>query len=407
MLCKLIAHFIFHAIATNIYSAVAENIWCNSPYACSNKTMNASDVNENLLAAAYKSNYGRKSQLIGYEIQVVGSNAAQYASLIQGNVGVDCYGYKSCADVKLLLLTDYTLYCGGIGACTNSHISVPNALQFLSCQSEMSCANTIINNTYNIFAGGAYCLYNSIIDASLLNDDGNNFFTIIFKGYMSGYNATIINNGNRQKGSIHCYGNGCFGVKLICSDNSNYNISECNNFVLRNCDGFDIPCPNFIYNNSSTDSIILYNTNNKSSDTFEANYDKYVNYYSSIDILNIIDTISGDCGQHNSYQFDEYYANDYTTTSIESDFGSICCRGYVSCYKLEQFSISILKNNNYNNSNILCSGRSSCRYANTIEILNSSNYNNIFCVAPYSCSEATISIDIQQSAKSAQFNENT
>ena len=339
-----------------IQSCNCAQIYCKSPYECSNKTINGTE-NDEILLFGFKSNYGMGSSVNGGEVSVYGSNTAQYASSINAHLYLHCYGYKSCANVASLRSNDENLECLALGSCMTANIIFSD---FVPCFAEMSCAFAIINTTNSIRANGAFSLYSSIIDVT-----ESPAATIFFSGYYSGYNTTIYNRNSNVNDAtdIYCRGNGCYGTKLVCNCQ---NEMDCNNFNVYNCDSNYVACPNFVcdpYLNSSFVSIVT-------------------------NILDIGDELNNNCDDSaNFFSYDNWHQTDgeiIGITSENSNDNDVCCRGYVSCYQA-----SMIVNRGYNN--IVCNARSACRYASMIQITTTGTLNgNIFCIGTYSCENSTI-----------------
>ena len=321
--------------------------YCDSHLECSNETLTCIGGNGKIEGHGYKSSYGQDSQLLATTIRLYGSNSGEYASSIDGS-DTWCSAFKSCANVESLISDTDDLWCDGAASCIGSHMMVPNQTGALNCYGDISCAFSFINDTYIVDARGIYSLYSAVIDSP-----GD----VFLYGKYSGYNATIYSNKNKTS-SVHCFGNGCFGLKLICNSDT-----DCNNFNISGCDDVSVTCPELVYKHNNG-GILINTLPQVYQNEIENGFD-------------MIDRINDDCDE-NYGSLDDYLQG--ANSMIVNNHTSICCRGSYACL-WSQLIINTC--NSSITSNIGCTGTFSCQESTII-----GNYPtslNIFCLAWGSC----------------------
>ena len=139
------------------------------------------------------------------------------------------------------------LSCGGVSSCSHSNINIGQSGYYVTSS---SAAGTFSLGAYTTFG-----LYSSIIDSRLIESKFN------FYGYYSGYNTTIYcGKYYATKCTINCWGNGCFGLIIMCE---NYCTVRCYDNAKSNEDN----CPSIYTNkfNLETRTVSLnknYSTKN-------------------------------------------------------------------------------------------------------------------------------------------------
>ena len=342
-----------------------DNHWyCLTGYSCTNETI-VQGSGDNFYAYGYKSVAGVKTSIASQEARLYGAYAAQHAQLVNMTYKGECFGYKSCDNVKELIIDDATLQCDGSASCTNigsiNVVSGDSYTRNASCYGDFSCANSVFKDTQETWGYGAYSLYNTYFDFSESTRD----VSIWYVGSYSGVNSTIICNNGGINCQINCYSNACGGVKLWC----NPQIGNCSEFTIRcwSCDEEKLPSSYSYYMNSGT--MVPFDIKNNSNSK-----DKYgiLQYFGSSENRN------EKCDGQSSYVYDDYNMS-LNENERENQYNDsvICLRGY---YTGRSNAISTLGDE----SDIVCSGHESC-YGTSMSV---NGYgSNIFCLGNNACSD--------------------
>lgn len=208
---------------------VAVSYYCEYVNQCSNTTLSVQNdyITCQTIKSCYNSNLTASEQIACYGPLSCGKSQVKSQEY---NYEVDCWGSGSCESASIKSYT--TLDCTGLKACANGNLSFTDSSQkgLVRCNGMQSCANSSIvssssqnDETFNsrtiymVFLG-AFSGYNSSI-ISNGNDIG-----VYFYGYYSGYGSTIVCSPN-DVCDIYCYGNGCVNIKNLCESQNNCGIS--------------------------------------------------------------------------------------------------------------------------------------------------------------------------------------
>ena len=348
---------------------------CNTAYSCANETIIQSIANHNNITGyGYKSNYGQASSVVTGAFTFGGAYSAQYMkSAVAGGNEIICGGFKSCDYVQFLNNTEGNiLFCEGSTSCAN--IRDVKAVD-VACTDDYSCANSYFSDAYVVDAWSAYSLYNAYFNISERTQNT----TFYFGGYYAGLNTTVVcrNDGanNGINCDINCYGNGCFGLKLICAT------ASCAEFNVV-CDDCEV-YPSFLFSNMTfiTDN---YNGNNK--------YNNDLHLMNQLNIMEIGEELNNECDNNLDSTQDDYYIGvHYFGITDSSDSSVICCRGFASCIYA---SFALPTSDPGAVYNIICSGWYTC-YQTDISTLTGNS--NMWCITTRSCYDSDISSTIGSS----------
>lgn len=285
-----------------------------------------------------------------------------------------CRATNGCSDITNITLINTlgAVDCAGVKSCTNSQFRYTNP-DHLSCFGDSSCQNVILNNAKDI---GFYGEYSAI--GAVINPNGTiveeNELIVGFWGYFSGYNATV-HCWSGQTCEIECFGNGCFGVNVICAGGSICNFN-CDNGIL--CPNKDSPNATFI---APKYDIIEQTT-------------QYEQLCETDPIDSMVDTRCMDFLECTNREMDIDLIGD-------GIFDSICCVADSSCENMDLLSVNsdydiicsahescmgsiIQGSGKYSNSSVYCHGSDSC-FGSTI-----SDISKIYCGAHWGCHLATL-----------------
>ena len=187
----------------------------------------------------------------------------------------------------------------------------------MTCEGTKSCFNSNINEINNLWGYGAFSLSNSTVSV-------NAAANIYMLGYLAANGASFECPASSQC-IAHCKVSGCFGATF----SGNWSIVESEDETAK----YQLVEPGAISNDQ-------------------------------------------ECTQ----TFDRYHSLSNGSTFVGDGGGSICCRGFYSCYMAT--SISTATNSPHS---IVCSGRSSCFQVGLIR-----TYSDIVCSGYYACQLATI-----------------
>ena len=442
----------------NISSLSNGNLNCYGYYSCAYATKIENTMSNTAVIRCYGSHSCFGSKLIDNKgtIQCFGRKSCSYIDLINsnGNGGLFCSGEKSCQKSTIIMNSTNGLWCEGYQSCSHANITVLSSQTNILMRGNFAAYNAtirIIGNSNSIFFDGSdsgyqttvfwkqgntgtiYCrtanacsnltlvcsipgecdfdtivacwgvdkseVCPDVVDegVNVINYDDVNSESIYDIGFES-YNDSIMMYNNNENSTFGCDGlQSCLstsillsisgtsgGINYINKTNDSYSII---NIPLR-CTGF-LSCfvTEVIMNNSN---ININNNNN--------NNDKY------------------------NYNYNEYYNDSYTDYNIR-------CDGYQSCVDIPNYIINYNKNgnmyfsgstavsrtedtmikienahnnNNNTNSDIFCSGESSCNYT----ILNYGK--TLYCHGYKSCGYSMIN-NLQTvwitGAQTAQFSD--
>ena len=352
-----ICGFVFDLSYSTTYS-------CNTAYSCANETIIQSIANDDDIEGyGYKSNYGPVSSVITRSFEFGGAYSAQYMqSAVAAGSSVTCGGFKSCDQIQFLNNTEgYSLWCQGSASCANIKDMKG---YYVACTDDYSCANSYFSDVSIVAGWSAYSLYNAYFNMTERSQDT----TFYFNGYYAGLNATVVcRNDGATSGincNIRCYGNGCFGVKLICATTTSTTL----------CDEFDIDCndcevyPSFLFSNMTfiTDN---YNKNDK--------YNNHLHLINQLNIMQIGEELNNECDSNLNYTQDDYNIGVHAfSITNSSDSSVLCCRGFASCIHA---SITLPTSDPSAVYNVVCSGWYACDSSDIFTLTHNSGMW-VFCV---------------------------
>lgn len=257
------------------------------------------------------------------EIQCKGSYSCYNTSRIERtddgtNDGILCNGLFGCANVNDITNNNGTIGCRGELSCSRSIIT--SMLDETLCQAYRSCQHATIYTTDGVDFRGYLSGYNATVHSLADN------VSIIFTGRDSGYGATVLC-GLSHTCTITCHSNGCNNVKEIgCYDD------DIGCTIILNCDYSERNdlCPNgYELASSIMELPSLFNLTMTTYDNSETLCTSGKGYTSKkcIDYQECANTTLSNnkpicCG---AYQACRY------TTNITTTVGNIRCDGAKAC----------------------------------------------------------------------------
>ena len=348
------------SVTVNVESAAYA---CNNAFGCVNLTIVHPSATDSFYSNGYKSNTGVLAEVTAYLQEINGAYGAHKANKIKSTYYGDCNSFMACAKVNNFT-TGFT-HCAGAAGCPYANIVVNDDDWALFCSGDMSCAYANITGTYTMHAYGPYSLYNAVIDTTNFNNPSTTSVEIEIGGFYAGYNCSIYNNGDVFEFRIECYGNGCNGLNLHCSD---YN---CNDFYVLCSSGQNTICPNYVLPNGT----IIY----------DADYDDSMSFFTNI--IQVGDEIdSNDC-KDSSYVYDTFQEFIYGSIDAQDSGDSICCRGVAACEQVSPFIVGNGDESVDDNVNVVCSARNGCDVVEQMDIL--SGNASVWCMGMRSCTRGT------------------
>eukprot|EP01084_Bolivina_argentea_P256609 432090_1 len=330
----------------------------------------------------YKSLYGRNTSINitsneGHHTYCLGAFSCNDISFINTLSFISCWGSNSCSNINESQYLDLAgsksfgyqwITCLGSNSCKYSNLrSYYQANKNLvQCYGDRSCNYVHIKDISYIDVNGAYGLYGAIINTSgLINN-----VSITLSSYYAGFGAHII-----CYPQIYCNINcmvdtGCYMLYIECLGISNCIINTTSNYTMNpitNSNNFNMTTPSndIMYNSEILTISNDYKCNNQGTQNIFDNKDER---YNGPDIVINID-----------------------------NHGPICCRGYQSCFNIDniQFNTSSQDTTNI----VICSGDTSCRESNINNIngdvfceglkscllSNITTNNNVYCFGMVSC----------------------
>ena len=223
-----------------------------------------------------------------------------------------CYGLFSCASCPYVDFGDTVLHCYGEKSCFDSSI-ISSSDQAIYCDGGESCGSSTISAT-------DYVYFDGFLSANKAMLDGGGYPYYYFRGAFAGYNATVTCNSG-DICYIYCYGNGCFNLNLV-SNGGEFRI-DCTYAVID-------------YNNI-TDNVCLYNNDTGiDSDTYIYTTYNHYNIPSLVDVeMSTLDNSFEPCvstatNATHCIDYQECMIMNTSYTTISNN-GPVCCSGSESC----------------------------------------------------------------------------
>ena len=280
-----------------------------------------------------------------------------------------CAGFYSCISGKFISTNAFD--CDGSMSCYAATTIEGIYYNSAYCMDEYSCAfvsdycDVSFPNsaqTGEIFCHSKFGMYNSSVNSS-----GAKIVNAYYFGYYCGFRSRLI---CREDSicNINCFGNGCYGLDLVCS-------GDCN--VI--CDIINsTSCPNLhaIIINNSESAIGIYNDTLLSliDDVYKGHNITWLISKRENNIRSIIPDSYIDI-YHQLYNVKhELVRNNYSIHAGLTGCFKACVNTSDCVDEWIEFEVNTNKsNNNNNNSNLCCLGYESCRN-NRIHI----TYNNVY-----------------------------
>ena len=246
-----------------------------------------------------------------------------------------CRGSLSCSAAKKLSSGDI-IHCRGARACAAiPDIGYTGGVGIMQCFAAESCSDSALSMKFLDCLGSSSCSRSTITTQSLI------------RGYAEYalFNSTVFMNG----GNVELFGSMAgYGATLECAVSSSCNL-ECKG---SGCIGVTF-LGNWIRNNSS---------DNNAQHELKGN-----------------GVIRNDQSCTQSFDVGREYSNQMAI--VDQGGGSVCCRGYWSCYNVGSISMTT-----DSSQSLVCSGGGSCDEVDNIQAYSA----NIICSGTHSCHSATM-----------------
>ena len=368
------------------------DIYCDEFEECSGKD-NYNNGNGKIHLRGYKSGWNSSTSVTvtgsSGHVEIEGDSAAREIYDIHVGASGNIWISGSLGAYIGSISKSDIIWSLGTGAISYANVTTTSEIH---CEGTMSCSGSIIKadaSGLTINGDGSMSLSNGIIYSKGYDIELN------LRGAFAGFGAEInCESGNTCK--INCFGNGCYGLLLICNDinnNCNFDINGCN-------DDNDKPCP--------------INTTN--GEEYIPDGEIECNAF-QIDLIEFLYEQDELCDE--LFSFDEYTGEGVNNSIIRTSNGNVCCRSLDSCKKSSDHhdgNYSAIRmgtpdDTNYFDigGNLLCNGETSCQereidtrkkeYGNTFCnglgsceycIINSNNNGDIHCSGKSSCHDADI-----------------
>ena len=329
-----IFYLIITLISINLYSAYGSSeINCYNYQDCKGQIENCTDT-------SYGYCYGFESCLSADFVGDVELYAHGALSLIEGTVKsislqLECSGFASCSFTSKSIMDRYLEFYGSFSGAWSNEMGVlapADVSPFISCYGSHSCSNSIIksessydssdnsnNRSFVIKAYGIFSLYNTSIFSN-----GNNI-GIYLGGYYAGYGSIINCTSEYDTCTIHCYGNGCVNMSLICPKSTSFSTDSC---TISSDDSRTY---------TDIENDVMFSMIQSVIKSYDANYSLtpnggiyYVDTDDDDDIYSLMERDYVDCNviAKDYSQYDSY------SITFSSTVNYICCLGYSACANL-------------------------------------------------------------------------
>ena len=388
---------------------------CSAAYECTGGWIDSSDIE----CDGYYSCSDSEQVLSSTRTRCSGGSSCSNSQFVFTLEYLDCRGGASCTNINRISSYE-EIYCIAFHSCANSVLHAPNSSVY--CDGEYGCdSSVIIYGIEEVIARSAFGLTNAIINYKNKTGIGSQYtsiqnITVKLYGYLAGYNTTIYcNQGDRCE--IECFGNGCVGTVLICSNEAvlcqvdclNSTSSDCATIINVNTSSWDIMANETVLLSLSDievdyDLLLLYpNIQNYDLNLTNSNG----NGIGSVEFYERMNDRCRNVNRSNTKSCQD--SNDCAHTSIDRSNKNgenlLCCTGEDGCQESRIYLNSI---NNYNHQTV-CIGYESCEYtqwiyldsdelsSNDIDSINSSigvkKKGEIYCYGYVSCYNMTTEND--------------